>query len=349
MLLSIICLYMNLCIAISILENEAEVKEIELRNLERIRFRNVTKQLNIQGYSVKGFYHVSKWRKYWNEVMEEQLEILDGRRNTFYSSMNSESNYEDKHWTRLLKVADSIELHIAGSESDYTAVKNFVNSLELKSASKLKLFRHNTIKRLPTKAEINAAIQKYPDVTSGEVPTINALHNYCKAEKAANRKALVFYIHNKGGCCSKSSNGPVSNWRDLMNTWILEFPSICLRALMKGYNACGINYQAAHYSGNFWWANCDYVADIPALADAFDAYEAEFFIFKANITGNISRDTFARNCMYNPFHCKVDHYHDRCPRSKYIPHILQSIKQDELPPNPTATQNPLYSYIQDYC
>ena len=34
-----------------------------------------------------------------------------------------------------------------------------------------------------------------------------------------------------------------------MNAFNIEFPSICLRALLKGYNTCGVENQDAHYSG----------------------------------------------------------------------------------------------------
>ena len=34
-----------------------------------------------------------------------------------------------------------------------------------------------------------------------------------------------------------------------MNTFAIEFPSVCLRALMGGYQVCAMEYQAGHYSG----------------------------------------------------------------------------------------------------
>ena len=47
-----------------------------------------------------------------------------------------------------------------------------------------------------------------------------------------------------------------------MNAFNIEFPSICLRALLKGYNTCGVENQDAHYSGNFWWADCEHIASL---------------------------------------------------------------------------------------
>ena len=65
-----------------------------------------------------------------------------------------------------------------------------------------------------------------------------------------------------------------------MNAFVIEFPSICLRALHSGYSTCGTEYQDAHYSGNFWWAHCDHVADLPPLKNQFDAHSAEFFLLR---------------------------------------------------------------------
>ena len=75
-----------------------------------------------------------------------------------------------------------------------------------------------------------------------------------------------------GGCCVRKSEPSkeghkraVASWREVMNTFNIEFPSICLRAMLDGYSACGMEYQDAHYSGNFFWAHCDHVAALPRL------------------------------------------------------------------------------------
>ena len=59
-------------------------------------------------------------------------------------------------------------------------------------------------------------------------------------------------------CCKDRSSCPCcmpeASWREGMNTFNLEFPSICARAIIRhGYSACGIENQDAHYSGNFWY------------------------------------------------------------------------------------------------
>ena len=182
-------------------------------------------------------------------------------------------------------------------------------------------------------------------LSSGEVSTVNELHAFCKKKKEAGEKALVFYLHNKGGCCPKYSNTPVEHWRDLMNSFVIEFPSICLRALSSGYSACGPEYQDSHYSGNFWWADCDHVGALEPLTNMFDAYAAEFFIWKVQ-SGN---DKYATHCGYNPFHCNIDHYHEMCPRSNYLPVIFNSLLTPSLPPNPTATIDNSVEFAKNHC
>lgn len=75
---------------------------------------------------------------------------------------------------------------------------------------------------------------------------------------SAGKKAFVYYFHSKGSCCSRShSNHPdkipqnegVVAWREYMNAVNLEFPSICLRALLNGYTTCGAENQDRHYAG----------------------------------------------------------------------------------------------------
>lgn len=136
---------------------------------------------------------------------------------------------------------------------------------------------------------------EYAESSEGEVSTLNRLHQHCRKQvtEFPDRKSYVYYFHNKGACCMRNSKDPgdlaVVSWREVMNTFILEFPSICIRALQRGYVSCGVDYQDAHYSGNFWWADCHHVAALPPLNDRFDAYAAEFFIFNVALEDRRSK------------------------------------------------------------
>ena len=134
-----------------------------------------------------------------------------------------------------------------------------------------------------------------------------------------------------------------------MNTWVVEFPSVCLRALQAGYSTCGPAYQDTHYSGNFWWARCDHVAELSPLRNRFDAHSAEWFLLRPSIDHG-TNVRLAENCGYNPFHCRVNHYDLPCPRSRYRPALLASLQTPELAPNPTADfANKSLAFVGESC
>ena len=122
----------------------------------------------------------------------------------------------------------------------------------------------------------------------------------------------VLSFHIQSSHILSDSSNPVASWRELMNTFNIEFPSVCLRALMDGYrsvclpaylsvsyciftllystavhitsvltfssrifhrhSACGVELQEGHFSGNFYWARCDHIAALPPLDSKYDAW-----------------------------------------------------------------------------
>ena len=108
-----------------------------------------------------------------------------------------------------------------------------------------------------------------------EGPIMNQIHEYCSAQEAATPKkpTIVFYFHNKGASKYhpnwQTSNGQYKKtlyWRKYMEYYLHERPNLCLNELL--YNKpgtvrpgmCGIMWHRTHYSGNFWSANCHYIA-----------------------------------------------------------------------------------------
>lgn len=113
--------------------------------------------------------------------------------------------------------------------------------------------------------------------------------------------------------------------------------SVCLR-----FTSCGVEYQfwgGAHFSGNFFWANCAHVSRLPPLWDPLDnAWDAEFFLFK--VSKFADEVQFGKVCGFNPFHCGVNHYDNRCPRSQYRPILQDLVKNEVLPGSkPPSTCN----------
>lgn len=98
---------------------------------------------------------------------------------------------------------------------------------------------------------------------------------------SSNRTRIInFYFHDKG--CSKHSETPgteeyetsrnIFYWRKYMEWFLLERPTLCLRAILHhGSQTCGVDlrgFPSMHYSGNFWSASCDYVKELP-IQDAW--------------------------------------------------------------------------------
>ena len=302
--------------------------------MEKQRWKETYRLAKQQGYKIKGFYHVSAWRQYWNVIMADQLSLLDGRRphHTDYEIPYNETGlvWGEPHWTSLLTAADSLYLNVVGPDASHLGlVKNFVANFTLhpKHRSKLQFHFNKTIERSSfdrmTPVQKKRVSESKEHLSEAEVSTVSALHNYCVDETKAGRKAFVFYIHNKGACCyprlsNQRDQWPVAGWRDVMNAFNLEFPSVCLRALMAGYSTCGYGSQIGHYTGNFWWADCGHIAALPPLWSRFDAYAVEYYVMNVSLA---NKETFERNCAYETYHCldgKIDHYAQHCPRNSYM-------------------------------
>jgi hypothetical protein len=194
------------------------------------------------------------WQPFWRDVVEEQLLIVDGNRHFGnMSTANTAMRTSHKTWPSLLKESEFLYMNVAGKDrGDFDQMSAVVKSLGLKHGDRIRLNFNKTIDRNEfeqSPLEKQAQLLKTEGISEGEVSTIMALHAYCRRETAAKRKALVYYFHSKGACCSRKKDAfnPVASWREAMNTFNLEFPSICLRALLDGYSTCGFEYQDAHY------------------------------------------------------------------------------------------------------
>lgn len=313
--------------------------ELSLRLLERSRLSDIVNKLQDAGVTVTGFYHTSTWQQHWKSVITEQLRIMDGNR---FRNKDNLDKMSSRTWASLLSVVNEMNLIVAGSNENFEDVKRHVKSLNLRNEDRIKFANYHTMERSryrhanQEERKVLRAKADKEHLSEGEFSTITSLHAYCKAEVSKGKRTFIYYLHNKGGCCEKGSKTPVADWREEMNAFNIEFPSTCLRALLAGYKTCGVEYQDAHYSGNFWWADCNHVAALPGLWDPIDnAYACEYFAFNVSAHNHV-RVEYAQACGYNMFHCHVNHYDTLCPREKYLPRILQLVSSDPLPPSQTS-------------
>jgi hypothetical protein len=153
-----------------------------------------------------------------------------------------------------------------------------------------------------------------------ENPTINFIKNF--SEKNAN--SYILYIHTKG-VSFHPSNTKENDWIDFMLYFLVEQNKICISILDNNYDTIGCNYSKdidrtvdgwnrdnphrypSHYSGNFWWANSNYLRTLPLLSvENPERMAPEFWLFKNNPT------------FYNLHSSQLMHYAYDYPRNKYV-------------------------------
>jgi len=263
-------------------------------------------------------------------------------------------------WASVLKEAEELYVTVAGKNPDeILPIKEAIEALTLMYRDKISINFNKTTGRGTwnnADEEGRKKLFQEQDLSEGECATFNVMQEYCSRRKAAGKRTFVLYFHSKGGCCVRDLNGasrpkpvPVASWREGMNTFNLEFPSICLRALLNGHLSCGMEYQDAHYSGNFFWADCDHVASLPKLWNRFDPWSAEYFIFNVSRHQHINM-RFGENCGYSTYNCiGVDHYAQECPRERYKAKLLQYVSSFELPPNTKSSVNSSFDWVSKNC
>ena len=153
-----------------------------------------------------------------------------------------------------------------------------------------------------------------------ENPTINFIKNF--SEKNAN--SYILYIHTKG-VSFHPSNTKENDWIDFMLYFLVEQNKICISILDNNYDTIGCNYSKdidrtvdgwnrdnphrypSHYSGNFWWANSNYLRTLPLLSvENPERMAPEFWLFKNN------------PIFYNLHSSQLMHYSYDYPRNKYV-------------------------------
>lgn len=324
-------------------ERELAAKEVE-------RMSHVLQALKTQGYEIRGFYHTSTWKDYWAEVITEQLYLLDGYRKFPPKSLKkNESDYIHYRWdferdyVSLLNISTGLYLNVAtdaDNELAFTQIQMLIDSLNLRNRAKIEMHFNHTVSRyayLHGNRHQRGSLLRDEKLSTGEYTTISALKNYCDDITARGKKAMVYYMHSKGSCCWKNSwnttaKSPVSTWREYMNAVNIEFPSICTRAILKQYGACGAENQDAHFSGNFWWADCQHIARLEALKDRYDFMESELFVLRGHPNSTIAR-YFGFQCGYSVYNCGVNLYLDECPRSKYFDRIVRNVYHHKIIPS----------------
>lgn len=127
----------------------------------------------------------------------------------------------------------------------------------------------------------------------------------------------IFYFHTKGSSYKVENvkyfpNKNSYDWRNLMQYFHIEKHKECLN-LLKTYDVVGVNWQShpQHFSGNFWWANSEYIRKLP------DPLDLENFIkySRCSMEFWVGYNSPKYHCIHNS---GVDHYHKEYPLELYL-------------------------------
>jgi hypothetical protein len=114
-------------------------------------------------------------------------------------------------------------------------------------------------------------------------------------------------MHAKGVSRERFQNPNVTDWRRLMEHFVVERWHDCLAAL-DDHDVCGVNWRsepAPHFSGNFWWARPRYLASLPLHIGPL-RFDPERWL--ATNQPYVS-------CIYDS---GVDHYLEPYPPTRYL-------------------------------
>ena len=117
---------------------------------------------------------------------------------------------------------------------------------------------------------------------TGELATIVKIRRHC----AAHPRDFALYLHDKGTRRPSGQDSQLdtffkqADWRKLQEYFLVEIFEDCLNALDQGANTCGAllrKWPHLHYSGNFWWARCDYINTLPPIQRWRHYWETHFW------------------------------------------------------------------------
>jgi len=143
-----------------------------------------------------------------------------------------------------------------------------------------------------------------------ENPTINFMQDFSQN----NPNSYILYIHTKGVRYNPNDNKE-NDWIDYMLYFLVEKHKLCISILDNNYDTVGCNYWydvntnhiPPHYSGNFWWANTNYLRSLPSLSmEQPERMAPEFWLFKN------------KPVFYNLHSSYINHYAVSFPANKYV-------------------------------
>lgn len=182
-----------------------------------------------------------------------------------------------------------------------------------------------------------------------ENPTINLINDFSKE----NPNCYILYLHTKGIRYSKD-DVPENDWINYMLYFLVEEYKNCISILDKNYDTVGCDYSIhldqrvfngyapypppPHYSGNFWWANSNYLKNLPKLCmEKHERNAPEFWLFQ-------NKPNF-----YNLHSSDLNiHIYKTYPKSAYARREKKEKTMSEMVDNLRTDKNTTHSYLDLY-
>jgi hypothetical protein len=154
------------------------------------------------------------------------------------------------------------------------------------------IFIHNKIK----------VINYSDNIMRFELDTINLIKLFCND----NSNCQILYLHTKG--ITHPNNQYIEDWTNMMLYFLINKYKDCCE-LLDQYDTVGCNYNLEphkHYSGNFWWANSNYIETLSKI-NSNVRHDAEWWILSNNLVNH-----------YSIHNSNINHYNEAYPKEKYI-------------------------------
>ena len=119
---------------------------------------------------------------------------------------------------------------------------------------------------------------------------------------------LAYYIHTKG---STTANHFIPNaaywWGQYLEHYTITRWQDNIQKLNEGHDITGVEWRTSpvpHFSGNFWWANSEYLKRLPDVQQYINTYKndrfmAEMYVGRANPRYFCFKNTWANLYLYS--------------------------------------------------
>jgi hypothetical protein len=155
-------------------------------------------------------------------------------------------------------------------------------------------------------------------IENGEFFTLTQLKEFADTVPENTR---ILYCHLRG--VTSPGNEHIHTWRKYLTHWNID-KYITALELLRENDAVGVDLipkevwpYADHFSGNFWWANSDYIRTLPSIAQISDPnseqkatlrHNGEFWIGMGNGKLKSMNDADVDICSRHLISCPKEYY-----------------------------------------